>query len=433
MPTLDDALTDLAALGDRPPWPPPPGEEVRARAEALRRRRRQARSLTGLAAVVALVGGVAVTSARQEQVAAPSPPSSTTSTTAPEVTLDVAPAEGLQPNQAVIISLPEAATEDNLIFAQCGREALQGAPESWCQIINATPTETSRRYRVRVRRVIQTTNGQRIDCSEEAGRCVLGLRSGRDYTAPIAFDPTLAPLVPPELDVAMSEPFLAVVRGSGYEPGAEVWLSQCRAAPGQAGLATAFQECDRHMTAVVVPDAEGDFVTEFRIRREIFEDYTGWGPCQPCQVQAFTTTADTLFVEVDATSGLTGRPTVEIRPAGPYRPGQVVELHGTGFAPNSSTAQMSIGWCLFTSTDPDTEAEGTGSGRTAQCRYPDAGLDSAAPIDDQGSFTIPAFPLPDEQAEPAFACRTADTCGLAWHPGEASLPYFVTEFQMISP
>lgn len=431
MPTLDDALTDLAALGANPPWPPPPVEEVRARAAALSRRRRRARSLTGLAAVVALVGGAAVTSGRQDQVAAPSPPPSTTSTTALEVTLDVAPADGLQPNETVTISLPEAANEDNLIFAQCGREALQAAPESWCQIINATPTDTSREYQVQVRRVIQTTNAQRIDCSEEAGRCVLGLRSGRDYTAPIAFDPALAPLEAPELEVAMPEPFLAVVRGSGYEPGVEVWLHQCRAAPGQTGTDTAFKECDRHLTSVVVADAEGDFAAELHIRREIYEDFTGWGPCQPCQLQAYTTTADTLFVDLDATSGLTGRPTVEIRPAGPYRPGQVVELHGTGFAPNTSTAQISIGWCLFSSPDPDTEAEGTGDGRTALCRYP--GLDSAAPIDDQGNFIIPAFPLPDVQAEPAFACGPEVTCGLAWHPSEGSLPYFVTEFQMTVP
>ncbi len=427
MPTLDEGLHHLRGLADHPPSPVPPVGVVERRARRVRRDRWSSRAVAA-AVVVALCATVVVTQTEPEREVSSA---STTSTTLdPEATLTVEPSAGLRPNQAVTLTLPlDAAVDASMIVAQCGVEATRAAPEQWCQVLAPfVEVESSRTYEVRIHRMIQTTNGV-IDCAERAERCVLGVRlGGVDHTTPISFDEDLPPL-DPEIEVEAASPFLATVTGSGYEPGASVTIAQCRPAPDQAPAPT-FADCDRHRAARVVTDDDGAFNAEVYLYRQIFSDYTGWGPCQPCQLQAIGSTAETQAAAVDASSGLEGRAAVEIRPGGPYAPGQLVELHGSGFAPAATLEDIVIAWCAFKTADPSTEPQGAGP-EYADCVHPD-GTGRSVTTNDFGGFTISDFPLPAGPfgGSQVTCTAPADRCGLAWHPGEGAVPYFVTEFQL---
>lgn len=423
MPALEQALSHLGELPGHAPSAVTPVETLHGRARRIRRARRATR---GSATIAFLVLGAAVLNqASSEPEVHP-----VTSTTDPGTLADlvVEPSVDLRPDQTVTIDLPVGAPTDSIIIAQCGSEADQAAPEQWCQVLSLTEHETGRQREVRVRQVIQTTNG-RIDCAERAERCVLGVRLGTgDYAAPISFSQDLPPL-DPRITVETTSPFLVAVAGSGYEPGTGVTIAQCRPTAGQPP-ATAFGDCDHHRSVQVTVDDDGTFAADVYLHREIFEDHSGWGPCDPCQLQAITSSADTQAVDVDASSGLIGRASVEIRPAGPYAPGQTVELHGAGFPANTTTADIVIGWCRFSTPNPAAEPQGVGP-EYAECAYPSGPVPTIT-TNDAGEFTIPDFPLPDAP----FGWRqvTCDDptarCGLAWHPGEGALPYFVTEFRL---
>jgi len=425
MPTLEQALSHLRQLPSHPPYPAKPVEVLHRRARRVRRGRWAARGLA-VVAVVVLGTTVAITRPSSEP-GLQSVPSSTT-TPDPQPTLTVVPSEGLRPNQVVTITLLAGPAIDSIIVAQCGSEATRAAPEQWCQTLQSVQLSSPRQQEVRVRRVIETTNG-RIDCAERAERCVLGVRLGTDdYTTPISFDHDLGPLNP-RIAVETTSPFLATVSGSGYEPGASVTIAQCRPAPDQPSTST-FGDCDHHRSVNLTVGDDGTFTVEAYLYQEIFDDYSGWGPCDPCRLQATSSTADTQAADVDTRSGLPGRATVEIRPSGPYAPGEIVELHGSGFPPGLSTAEITIGWCRFNTPDPTTEPQGVGP-EYADCAYP---FDSTPVVttDDAGNFTIPGFHLPDGPfgANQVTCDDPAARCGLAWHPGEGAVPYFVTEFKI---
>jgi len=426
MPTLDQATRHLRELASRPPSSPTPVASICERAIRLRRRRRTGRAV-GLVVAVGIVLFASIATRDSEP---PAVSGSTTSTSELPVTLIVTPSEDLRPNQVVTITLPDGADDSDLIVAQCGREAARSAPESWCQVTSTGGTPgASREIQLNVRRVIQTTNG-RIDCAERRQRCVIGVRSGgRDHVAPISFDSDL-PALDPALDVIDQSEQVLTVQGTGYEPGSSVVLAQCRPTPDQqVSTSRVFGSCDQLRAPRVTADDDGGFTAEVPLYREIFDHTTGWGPCEPCQVQALTAAVDTRVVEADSTKGFGGRPSVEIVPAGPYAAGQLVELHGSGFAPDMSLLGVTIAWCQFRSDDPTTEPQGAGP-EHADCSYPGTNLDLTT--SDTGSFTISDFPMPDSRwGANQVACRDpAASCALAWHPGEGAVPYFLTEFTL---
>jgi hypothetical protein len=419
MAKLDDALVHLRALPTRPPFPPATPDELSARV-TRRRRRRAARG--SLLAVIALAGALFVSSARDGEVS--TKPIATTTTQA-QPGLLVEPSEDLQPNDEVTVTLPVEPDPNNMIVAQCGSEAASASPEQWCSVIAIEAAPSSASLTIRVQRVIQvnTGPGERIDCAERPGRCLIGVRTGgRDFTAPISFDPDLPALGVPTLEAEVLDNAFAAITGDGYQPSSEITITQCRPTQDQQASDPIFHDCDFARATRTTADDQGRLRVEIPIYRDIFESYTGWGPCEPCQIEAQGTAFDTVANAVDASAGLAERPAVSIQPAGPYVPGQLVELHGTGFPPGAPFGQA-IGWCRFVTDDPTTEAQGAGP-EYADCRYPEIGPVSTT---DAGEFTIIDFPLPDE----SFVCDEPDArCGLAVHPSEGSLPLFVTEFEI---
>jgi len=420
MAKLDDALVHLGELSGRPPYPPASHDELR-RLVTQRRRRMATRSLL---AVMVLVGVEIVASDRDGAVSTSSTASTTTQN---RLDLLVEPSEGLHPNDEVTITLPVEPDPNDVIVAQCGSEAATASPELWCSVVT-TGGALSSPLTVRVQRVIQVSadSGRRIDCAERPGRCLIGIRTrGQDFFATIGFDPDLPALGVPTLAAEVLDNRFVAVTGSGYLPATEITITQCRRRQDQAPSAPDVQDCDFTRATRAITDAQGQFSVEIPIYREVFEAYSGWTLCQPCQIAVHGTTFDTVATTIDASGGLSERPTVTIQPAGPYRPGQLVELHGTAFPPDAPFEEA-IAWCRFATDDPATEVSGAGPGY-ASCRYP-PGID-AVTTSDTGEFTIVDFPLPDE----AFGCREPGArCGLAVHPSEGSLPLFVTEFE-ISP
>lgn len=417
MAKLDDALVHLRTLPARPPFPPSTHTELSAR--VTRRRRR--RTATGsVLAVIALAGAVFVSGDRDREVS--TDPMSSTTTPSPAALL-VEPSEGLQPNDEVTVTLPVEPDPNDIVVAQCGSEAATASPELWCAAIATQETPSSTSLTMRVQRVIQITagSGERIDCAQRPGRCLIGVRTrGRDFTAPISFAPDLPALGVPTLEaLALDNRFVAVT-GDGYLPATEITVTQCRPAQDQEPSEPIFHDCDLTRATRTTADDQGRLSVEVPMYRDIFESYTGWGPCDPCQIQAQGTAFETVAAAVDASAGFAERPAVSIQPAGPYAPGQRVELHGTGFPP-AAPFDQAIGWCRFVTDDPTTEVQGAGP-QYANCVYP-----GIWPVttNDAGEFTIIDFPLPDE----SFVCDEPDArCGLAVHPSEGSLPLFVTEF-----
>jgi len=421
MVKVDDALAHLRELPTRPPFPPATHDELSARARWRRRRR----TVTGsLLVVIAIVGALFVTSDRDGEVST-NPIATTTTQALPG--LIVEPSEELQPNDEVTITLPVETDPNDIIVAQCGSEAASASPELWCSVVATGGTLSSSGLTIAVQRVIQVTagEGRRIDCAERPGRCLVGVRTGgRDYTAPISFDPDLPPLGVPTLGAQELGNGFVAVSGDGYLPSTEITITQCRPHQDQERSARVFVDCDFTRATRTTADDQGRLRVEMPLYREIFESFTGWGRCDPCQIEAHGTAFDTIATPVDASAGLAGRPTVSIQPSGPYAPGQLVELHGTGFPPDAPFDQA-IGWCRFVTDDPTTEVQGAGPGY-ADCRYPGIGPVTTS---DSGEFTIIDFPLPDE----SFVCDEPEAqCGLAVHPSEGSLPLFVTEFDMRS-
>ena len=425
MPSLDEALKHLRELSSRPPSPAATQSDLRAR--VARRRRRQL-ALGSFVTAIAVVGVWVVVDRDQEVSTTPTGPTSTATQEPPG--LIVEPSDGLHPNDEVVLTLPVEPDPNDVVIAQCGAEATTAAPDLWCQVVASGPADEG--FRLRVQRVIQVSAGDRIDCAERPGRCLVGVRTrGQDFTAPISFDPDLPALGTPTLDAeALSNRFVRVT-GSGFQPGDEVTLAQCRPAADQGSTDPVFNDCDHTRAAHTTADDQGRISVETPLYRDNFDFYSGWAPCNPCQVQAMGTTFDTIAVGLDASRGLTARPTIEIRPAGPYTPGQIVELHGSGFAPDTPLGQT-IYWCRFRTDDPTTEAKGFGPDY-ANCAAPD--VDLAITTSDTGTFTIPTFPLPTGPFGPqALTCdEPSARCGLAIHPGKAGLPYLVTEFETTSP
>jgi hypothetical protein len=424
MPDLDTALDEIRGFASRPPGGGPDLDRI----VALAARRHRNQRITGTVAVLLLavvVLAVAVTAGSSSDTP-PVGPTTTSTVPGRPTTLTVVPSVDLSPDDYVAVTLPVPPGADDVV-AQCSSEADSQSPEGWCDLGGTrAEAEGDEDFRIQVRRVISTSNGL-IDCAERPGRCVIGVRSGgTDYLVPISFRTDLPDLVTPTLDVEPTGTGTIRVTGAGYEPGAELFVRQCRPSAGQANTDALFGDCDYARTNRPLADAAGRFQIDVTLYRDVFEAYTGWSPCSPCQVQVQEHRSPTTAAVVDTAGASTARPRVEIVTPGPYRSGQLVELHGSGFSPAAPAGtDVTVEWCRFVTDNPTQEASGAGP-QYATCAYP--GGDVA--VESDGTFTIRDFPLPDGTfGYNGASCESPDSrCGLAWHPSEGSLPVFVTEF-----
>ena len=203
-------------------------------------------------------------------------------------------------------------------------------------------------------------------------------------------------------------------RGRGFTAGAELYVSLCIRGRGEVG-------CDQARGARVVTDDDGDFSLSMFAYADILT-YQGWMRCEPCELTARgVDQASSSRIEIEALDVLT-RPEVRIETPGPYRPGQRVRLAGSGFQADSS--DVLVGWCSFSTDDPETESDGT----SASCAFSESGSGIVANAD--GEFVVEDFQMPT--GSHAEACATKK-CGLAWMPWEGSVPAYVTLFELRSP
>ena len=290
MPELDSALIELRRFAASPPAAPAPmASVIRQSLLLVGRRRRLTRA--GAAFAVVAAAAVALVVAVNED-APPEPraehgPEAAIESTVRSEGLTVQPATGLAPGDQVSIALP-ADPAPGATIVQCASEAL-GELEGWCdatswQLVSGGPPD----YRASVVRVIQTDHGL-IDCADRPQRCLIAVRSeGHGHAAPISFRADLAPIAEPGLSVDRSEVSdgeRVRMLGSGFTPGAEVRVTQCRRGRGQ-GPVDDFAGCDTARTLLVDADASGRFERRILLFREVFEPKSGWVACDPCVLRA---------------------------------------------------------------------------------------------------------------------------------------------------
>lgn len=435
MPDLETALDELRHASEHPPASPTPVDAIAGRA---RRRRAVRRSIVAAASILALSGTVAVVAAvaNEEPVselrtAGPADPQGEAPSTVPDAPeagvaspLVVTPDEGLEDGQVVVV---EGDFGDDAIVAMCAREVLDAddasaAVGAWCDVTFGWRSLGPGRGQVEVRRALDTGSG-RVDCAERPGRCVVGVRDGtRDLAAPVTFRSDLPALDEPTITVP-DGPFsdgqaLAVV-AEGLVPG-DVYVTQCTTEPTTGGM----DRCDQARASRAVAGPDGRIKATISVFSEILT-YEGWIACDPCVLRAGRATT---AIEFRSASGEPTRPRVTIEPTGPYAPGQGVTLRGSGFG--STQRGITVGWCGFSTETPEQEVQGDPTYGYAPCVYPMEGWVTTS-VD--GTFVVEDFPLPDGSFGWGLAGDCTDPaqrCGLAWHPGEGSLPAFVTLFEI---
>lgn len=448
MSDVDEMLEEVRRLGERPPAAPSPLENIAGRAAQRRRRRRAGigSAATAVVLAVALLGGQLGGSEGRlvETADVPTTVTSTASSTLPaedEQGLVVEPSVALVDGQVVNVSGPFSidAVINGGGIAVCDAGGMdQPEARSWCDI-NLVRTASESSIELTVVRRIQTAHGI-VDCAERPGRCVVGVLTagGTSYTAPISFRDDLGALPTPAIELDASDVDngdRVVVRLSGFAPVGdlldrddEIWLTQCigTASEPWSQVDVGWDRCDMARSTRATVDQFGTATAALIAGSEILT-YEGWVPCDPCVVLASAWRQPTVVASVDvADVGPPVRPVLRIVPAGPYVPGQRVRLEGTGFGPGDPSVQ--IGWCAFRTDEPETEIQGDTSYGYTACGYPVEGLEVTA--DGEGNVVVDDFPLPNAEVR-GIDCRDpGHRCGLAWHPGEGTLPAFVTLFDL---
>jgi hypothetical protein len=405
MPDVDEFVTSLRSLPDRPPVAPRPVDDIARRARRARHGRRARRgvgaAVTIAAAVVIGVNVVGSSPTRVEVGPATTP---TTVTLAPSRGMSVTPSTGLEDGTEVDVQLANDPGGEFAV-AQCAIEAVDAAAAvDWCdssvQYLRSpagTPTTT-----FQVARVMETTRGL-IDCAETARRCVIGVRgptSTPDRYAAISFRSDLPPVPIPELalgETDLDAGDIVTVRADGFPVSTEVVVMQCLAIAAGAAGADDFGDCDMARAKQANTDTDGRFTTDFLVAHEMLT-YDGWEPCDPCTLRAFTPGAPAADIAL-AIAGTIARPSVRIVEPSPYAPEQPVTLEGRGFQVGDGS--VTIGRC---------------SNATARdCSFPSVGF---VATDRNGALRVEGYPL---------TCG-GNECVLAWHPGEGAPSAFVTPY-----
>jgi LPXTG-motif cell wall-anchored protein len=124
-------------------------------------------------------------------------------------------------------------------------------------------------YSMRVRRIIGSPS---TDCQAAPGECTVFAASFEDVfataTVPLEFDPNAPPVPPPTLTVAPSSGLhdgdVVTVTGSGFTPGEQVAMLQCRGGPADETGGN----CDIPGTLKYFPvDESGDLHAAFTVKR----------------------------------------------------------------------------------------------------------------------------------------------------------------------
>lgn len=444
-PDLDQLI---APLRDRPPAPARSIDHVTKAASQLRRARRRRRGLGagGVLALVVLVLGALVFAERGEgpvklDVAGPitteSPGGPTTTSRAEETSpmggpeLRIEPAGHLSDGQSVVVTGTGFTPDQLIAMSMCEPGVTIENSTSLCEV-NAVQNiaadangEISGTYKVL--RIIRIESGV-VDCAEGPGRCVLGaadLRFGKAVaTVPLTFG-AVGPGPSGEHvtavrteDLRDDEP--VKLRGAGFRPGDDVYISQCGVAEPVLDDNTCSDYAHATAPVRVLADEAGTFTATFPAQRLLFRSATGgFDDCAQlsggCELRAGTLRSNPvrLPISFELTEPRPSEPSITIDEPLPLLLGQEVTVRGHDFQPG-----MSIGLrnCHF----PEGE-----SSNLSTCTYPDTG---SATADASGSFVV-TLPV-------SIDARCDDgpgRCGLAYYPGEGTPAYVRLPLDFASP
>lgn len=401
---MDDVTDRITALAAHPPAAPRPVAEVR---DAARRRHRRHRVVVAGAGfvTVALVGGfvaVAADGSSPSQLLRTIDEPATTTSVDPsgfKGKLAVSPSTGLRDGQRVQVTIPDVPKGTTVVFDTCASSGVShtdttsecsGSIQGPTAIDGPTLNYTARRS--------FALDGKRIDCAEPASPCILvaeftaqvdgqNIGQGR-YFAPLDFAaapafPTPTLVVEPNGLLLDGDPVTAT--GRGFAPREEVLIRLCGSNTAPTQLL-----CDGARGRNVTTDDAGSFSVRFLAYRDILTET--WVPCTtpvprsgngPCTLEASgfrsgSATARVLLTPLNARVPDV-RPAVEITTPGPHHLGQVVALRGSGFQPGGD---VQVGNCAAPVEN-----------QPSACSFPDSGFNIE--VGDDGTFTIPAFPLTD--------------------------------------
>ncbi len=430
MPDLDTALGELRALADRPPASPPSLDDVRA----VARRHRQRRWVAGSAALVLLAlvaAGWNLLGPNDEgAIAVVDTPTSTTAATTTTFSIPpgvvIEPSTGLDDGDVVVVtgSFSPSSVQGVGLCAEEGRDGDDRL--RWCDI-GVHREVVDGELHVTVPRRIATSEGV-FDCAERPGRCVLGVRdnNGVDRSAPISFREGLGPLPPPGVSLARSELAdgeLVRVVGSGWLPDSVVEIRQC-AGHAEGGL------CDLARPLHVVADGDGRFRIDY-LAYAWLRTSQGWQPCVPCSITATSgwdmSSGESVVVSADGEPIL---PALVLSPPGPYTPGQVVSVTGSGLQREGLDGEgwPSLAWCVAPADDVESMYV---FGDHGPCRFMGEPVD----VGNDGTFRVEPFELPGpsiDRPDVVELCAEGSgfVCGVALYGSTFTTPA-VAAFELV--
>lgn len=445
-----------------------PRETFRRRAMDRGRRLRARRRLTAVAATAAVAGVLAAAvlatgpsgNGRDDLRTGPAGEDADPRIAVPEPSLELpvdklvqapqgltaTPAVGHQEGGVVTLHLDPPAGPGEAAGV-CATEILDHlddwlAPAKWCGQLSAPASATEATIPIERRLPI---DGGMVDCADAPGRCLLVVSGGVGQLR-------YAPLVMPEVqDESQAEVRVHGADGP-VEDGREIRIEADGFTSGTTVLVVlcSARGCDESARAVSLDaDADGRFALDFRVYQEILfrvpatevdtPSTSEWTSCSPCRLQVgdgfdvvslpleLAPTDDPIlpWVTVDGIDG-------------PLEAGGHVRVTGTGFQPGSAHG-LWLAWCpeevggdeIFLPAGDDLagcQMPDEGGPRTTS---PDSGDGPSQPtfvanedgytVDDDGTFTIERFPLPDAGTVLAGRSCTArvGSCSFVWtHPNQ---------------
>lgn len=448
MPDLINQLESVAGLDARKV---PEPEEIRGRARRRVTRRRLAVGST-LVVVLAVVAMAApwsshdptlrVNTDRAETTNATTSSSSTSTATSASTRpgelppgnepsgLSAVPVVGLDDGELISVTFDDPVEAERATFvAVCDgeviNEAFQSETDTAGLLARCGPaiTEVTNPARVVAQQVIETPDGT-VDCAANIGRCVVAavLDTGGARWSPVGFAPaTPRPVTIQGVPTSPVKDGARVkISGEGGLPGETVSIGLCLsgAAPDEKG---AFA-CDAVRGAEVRVGDDGLYRADMIFYRDLLtyspdgSTASQWVPCEPCTLVAVRSNGRgkpaTTPVEITA-AGAAIRPTVDITEPGPYTPGQLVTLRGTGFQPSASR-QPSLEIC-----PADLMTKPLGGDCAGVAGVGTAGI-AAPEITSSGTFTLPEFQLPNRALTTTggLHCDTNGACAIGSPVGE---------------
>lgn len=273
------------------------------------------------------------------------------------VVVTVDPSTGLADGQPVTITGSGFTPGASVGAAQCSALSGQSRSTNDCDITNAPITQADSSgtavLHLRARAHITTPNSGDVDCVNAVDPCVMGMGDINDLQNPekvggaaITFDPNAPPVPPPAVSLTPSDDLVdrqqVAVYATGFIPGEFVTIVQCAVqnldkTPCNETFGYGYGGANADPTGAV---AFGLTVRRgIRVDNERFDCGSAPGACVVV-AQAAGGPQGTAPLAFDPSVPLPPPPTLTVTPSDGLADGQIVSVHGEGFAPNFGIALL---------------------------------------------------------------------------------------------